>query len=104
LLAGLNELRGDLVDLLVQRIGEMLGLEEAGDPVHGLVVDENGAEQGLLGFDVVRRLPELQRLVGRRLGTELVGREKGCLRHAREASRSNGRRGWTTAALAAQSP
>ncbi|ESZ22769.1 hypothetical protein [Mesorhizobium sp. L2C084A000] len=33
----------------------MAGLEEVGDAVEGIVVDEDGAEQRLLGLDVVGR-------------------------------------------------
>ena len=48
----------DLVDLAVDRLVEMLGREEVGDAIERLVVDEDGAEQRLLGLDVVRREPE----------------------------------------------
>jgi|GEM_PF-6641329 len=89
LLARLDELGGDLVNLLMQRVVKVVRLKEASDPVQGLVVDENGSEQGLLGFDVVRRLPETQRLVGCGLCAKLVGRKEGSVRHAREASRSS---------------
>ena len=34
------------------RLGEMLGLQELGDPVKGRVVDEDRAEQRLLGLDI----------------------------------------------------
>ncbi len=59
-LAGADELRGNLVDLLVQRVEEVLGLQEVRDAVEGLVVDEDGAQQRLLGLDVVRGLAEWQ--------------------------------------------
>ena len=39
----------------MDRLEEMLRLEEVGDPVERLVVDEDRAEQRLLGLDVVRR-------------------------------------------------
>ena len=42
-LAGLDEARRDLVDPPVQVLEEMLGLEEVGDPVIGVVVDEDRA-------------------------------------------------------------
>jgi len=38
----------------VERVEEVLGLEEARDPVQRLVVHEDGAEEGLLGLQVVR--------------------------------------------------
>ena len=42
------------IDAPVQVLEEMLGLEEVGDAVVGVVVDEDRAEQRLLGVDVVR--------------------------------------------------
>src|SRR5262249_55966833 len=51
-------------DLLVQGIIEMLSLKEARDAVVRLVVDEDGAEQSLLGLDVVRRDPKREGLGG----------------------------------------
>ena len=39
----------------MDRLEEMLRLEEVADAVKRLVVDQNGAEQGLLRFDIVRR-------------------------------------------------
>ena len=57
LLARADQLRRHLVDAGVHRIEEMLGHEKARNPVVGLVVDEDGAEQGLLGLDVVGRRP-----------------------------------------------
>ena len=53
-LAGADDLADDLVDLAMHRLIEMLGHEEIGDAVEGLVVDQNGAQQRLLGLDVVR--------------------------------------------------
>ena len=41
--------------LLVDRLEEMLRLEEIGDAVERLVVDQDGAEQRLLRLDIVRR-------------------------------------------------
>ena len=55
LLARGDQLRQRLVDLLVQRVVEVVRLEEARDAVVRLVVDEDGAEQRLLGLDVVGR-------------------------------------------------
>ena len=57
-------LAGGLVDLLMQGIEEVLRLEERGDAVHRLVVDEDRAEQRLLGLEVVGGLTEGQGLVG----------------------------------------
>ncbi len=41
----------------------MLGGQEAGDAVEGVVVDEDRAQQRLLRLDVVRRLAEGQGVV-----------------------------------------
>ena len=57
-----DELPGLLVDLAVQRIEEMDRLEEIGDAVEGLVVDQDRAEQRLLHLDVMRDLA-VKRLV-----------------------------------------
>ena len=54
LLARGDQLGSRLEDLLVQRIVEVVRLEEARDAVVRLVVDEDGAEQRLLGLEVVR--------------------------------------------------
>src|SRR5262249_55488348 len=56
-----------LVDGLVQRLEEVFWLEEVGDAVKGVVVDQNGAQKALLRLDIVRRAP-----VGR---GSCVGRE-----------------------------
>ena len=64
LLARGDQLGGRLVDLLVQRIVEVVRLEEARDAVVRLVVDEDGAEQRLLGLQVVGRGAERQRVGG----------------------------------------
>ena len=42
----------------MQRIGEMLGPQELGDPLVGGVVDQDRAEQRLLGLEIVRRLAQ----------------------------------------------
>ena len=55
-LAHADELGGNLEDLAVQRLVEMQRFQEIGDAVEGVVVDEDGAEQRLLGLDVVGRL------------------------------------------------
>ena len=47
-LAGADQLRGDVVDALVDLFGEMIRPEEIGDAIEGVVVDEDGAEQRLL--------------------------------------------------------
>ena len=54
--AGADELAGDLEDRLVHRLEEMLRLEEIGNPVERFVVDQDGAEQRLFRFDVLRRV------------------------------------------------
>ena len=42
----------------MQRVVEMTGLEEARDPVDGLVIDQDRAEQRLLRLDIMRRRAE----------------------------------------------
>ena len=49
---------GKLENALMDRLEEMLRLEEIGDAVERLVVDQDSAEQRLLGLDVVRRRAE----------------------------------------------
>ena len=49
-----DEFRGRLVNSSVYGIEEMRRLQEARNPVIGLIVDEHGAEQGLLRIDVMR--------------------------------------------------
>ena len=44
--------------LAVQRIGEMLGLQELGHALIGGVVDQDGAQQRLLRLEIVRRLAQ----------------------------------------------
>ncbi len=63
-LAGADDLAHDLVDLAMHRLVEMLGQQEIGDAIERLVVDEDGAQQRLLGFDVLRREPKLFRPPG----------------------------------------
>ena len=60
-LAGADQVRGELIELLMDRLEEMLRLEEIGDPVERLVVDEDGAEQRLLRLDVLRGVAVLRR-------------------------------------------
>ena len=55
-LAAFDEGENRLVDAPVNRLAEMLGPQEGGNAIRRLVVDQHGAEQGLLGLDVVRRL------------------------------------------------
>ena len=43
-LAGADQIARKLIDLLVNRLEEMLRIEEIGDPVEGLVVDQDGAQ------------------------------------------------------------
>ena len=50
-LAGADQRAGDLVDAAVDFLDEMLRLEEVGDAVEGVVVDQDRAEQRLLGLD-----------------------------------------------------
>ena len=53
-LAGADQVARELVDLLVDRLEEMLRLEEVGDAVERLVVDQDGAQQRLFRLDIVR--------------------------------------------------
>jgi hypothetical protein len=54
-LAVADQAAGEFEQLLVDRLEEMLRVEKIRNPVKCLVVDEDGAEQRLLDFDVVRR-------------------------------------------------
>ncbi len=53
-LAGADQVAGELIELLVDRLEEMHRLEEIRDAVERLVVDQDGAKQRLLGLDVLR--------------------------------------------------
>ena len=75
-------LDGRLVDLLVQRIVEVVRLEEARHAVVRLVVDEDGAEQRLLGLDVVGRGAEGQGVGARRRCRRVGGLAAGDCVHA----------------------
>jgi hypothetical protein len=44
----------NLEDLAVQRLVEMARLEEVGDAIERVIVDQNGPEQCLFSLDVVR--------------------------------------------------
>ena len=55
-LAAQDQLRRRLEDARVQRVIEMRRLEEGRDAVDRLVVDEDRAEQRLLGLEIMRRL------------------------------------------------
>ena len=77
----MDELGRRLVDLLVQRIVEVVRLQERGDAVHRLVVDEDGAQERLLGLEVVGGLAEGEGLVGGRRRLEPVGDEDRVLCH-----------------------
>ena len=78
-LPALDEARRDLVDAPVQRPRRNARLEEVGDAVIGLVVDEDRAEQRLLGLDVVRR-DAVARLGGIDAGDQGVGGGHAALR------------------------
>ena len=67
-LVGADKSAGQLVNALMDRLEEMLRLEEVGDAVERLVIDEDGAEQRLFGLDIVRRRTE------RRLRRSLLAR------------------------------
>ena len=65
---------GGLEDAPVQFLGEMLGLQEVGDAVEGVVVDQDGAEQRLFRLDIGGRLARARigRLNGERGGERLL--------------------------------
>ncbi len=72
-LAHADQLAHDLEQLGVQRLEEMRRPAESRNAVERFVVDEDRAKQSLLGFDVVRGLPEgqgVQAFFKRRLGGE----------------------------------
>ena len=69
-LAPLDQPGEGVEQLAVQRIGEMLTLEEFRDPVIGGVVDQDRAQQRLLRLEVVRRFAD---------GRELDDPAFGCL-------------------------
>ena len=54
-LADADEGRGRLIDAGMDGFGEMIGQEEGRDAVAGLVVHQDGAEEGLLRLKVVGR-------------------------------------------------
>ncbi len=63
-LAGVDQRRERLEDARVQGIVEVRRGQKARDAVQRFVVDEDRAEQGLLGFQVMRGLAEGNRLLG----------------------------------------
>ena len=81
-LAGADQRAGDLVDAAVDLLDEVLGLEEIGDAVEGVVVDQDRAEQGLLGLDVERRaaIGALARIGGGEPAGEIFDSRHGALR------------------------
>ena len=46
----------------MERIEEVVRIEEARNALVGIIVDQNGAEQGLLGVEIVGGCAERQRL------------------------------------------
>src|SRR4029079_14989664 len=67
----------------MDRLEEMLRLQEVGDPVERLVVDDDGAEQRLLRLDVLRGIAVLRRCRFRQLAD---GRIERCHRERSEMS------------------
>jgi hypothetical protein len=53
-LSGANNVASYLVDALMDRFEEVLRFEEVGDTMEAIVVDKDGAEQRLFGFEVMR--------------------------------------------------
>ena len=64
-LAGADQARAELEDLGMDRLEEVLRLEEVGDAVERLVVDQDRAQQRLFRLDVVRGGTKDRRVVGR---------------------------------------
>ncbi|MGY4370071.1 hypothetical protein ACVW1A_006136 [Bradyrhizobium sp. LB1.3] len=56
-LAHPDQARGGLEDGLVQRLEVMLRLQEVGDAVKCVVVDQDRAQKALFRFDIMRRAP-----------------------------------------------
>ena len=71
-LAAADPLLAALVDPGVDRLEEVLGAQELADAVVGLVVDQDGAQQRLLGLDVVRLDAEGAGFLVRRHGEPLL--------------------------------
>src|SRR5690606_11941640 len=61
-LSAVDQPAAGLEDAAVDRVGEMLGAQELGDPFIGPVVDQHRADQRLFGLEVVRRLAMRERL------------------------------------------
>ncbi len=55
---GSHQSAGEVEDALMDRFEEVLRCKEIGDAVEGLVIDQDGAEQRLFGFDIMRRRAE----------------------------------------------
>jgi hypothetical protein len=55
-LTHLQERAAGIVNCLVDWLVKVLRSDEGIDPVKGVIVDEDGSEQGLLGLDAVRHL------------------------------------------------
>ena len=69
-LAHADDVAGDLEDLPVQMLVEMDGFQEVGNAVVGIIVNEDGAKQGLLRLDIAGRFAIM--LVGGSNGGELA--------------------------------
>ena len=59
-------LAGDVEDAPVHVLGEMLRPQEIRDAVEGVIIDEDGAEQGLFRLDIMRGEAECSARGGRR--------------------------------------
>ena len=73
-LAGAHELRRDLVNLLVDRLEEMPRFQKVGNAIERFVVDQDCAQQRLLGLDVMRGGAIERCLVRRKLARGRVQR------------------------------
>ena len=54
-MTALNQFGNDFENLGVNRIGKVVGAQEFGNFFIGFVVGQNGAEQSLFGFQVLRQ-------------------------------------------------
>jgi hypothetical protein len=52
-----DQAAGGLEQRLMDRLEEVLRLKKVRDPIERVVVDEDGAQQRLFGFNIVRRAP-----------------------------------------------
>jgi hypothetical protein len=56
----LDQPRQRVVELAVKRVGEVLALQELADPMVGGVVDQDRAQESLLGLEILRGQAEVR--------------------------------------------